>query len=47
MNNETVISWTVTNWITVFLMVVGASAIAGAGLKAYNSRRLNRDNGDA
>jgi len=47
MNNETVISWTVTNWITVFLMVVGASAIVGAGLKVYNSRRLNRDNGDA
>ena len=43
---ETVISWTITNWITVFLMVVIGSAIVGAGLKVFNSRRLNRDSGD-
>lgn len=28
--NETAISWTVSNWITVFLMVVLGSLIVGA-----------------
>lgn len=28
--NETAISWTVSNWITVFLMVVLGSLIIGA-----------------
>lgn len=30
---ETVITWTIANWITVFLMFVGASLILGLGMK--------------
>ncbi len=37
MNNETVISWTVTNWITVFLMVLGGILITG-GISALVSK---------
>jgi hypothetical protein len=35
--NETVISWTVTNWVTVFLMVFLGSIIAGAILATVKS----------
>ncbi len=37
--NETAISWTVSNWITVFLMVVLGSLIVGAGAAAISSVR--------
>lgn len=39
--NETAISWTVSNWITVFLMVVLGSLIvgaAGAGITAIRQK---------
>lgn len=39
---ETVISWTVTNWITVFLMVLGASLIIGVILKTITKMRANK-----
>lgn len=38
---ETVISWTITNWITVFLMVIGASLILGVILKTITKMRSN------
>lgn len=37
--NETAISWTVSNWITVFLMVVLGSLIVGAIAAAVSSAR--------
>lgn len=37
--NETAISWTVSNWITVFLMVVLGSLIVGAGAAAIHKMR--------
>lgn len=36
---ETVISWTITNWITVFLMVFIGSLFIGLVLRAYASMR--------
>lgn len=36
---ETVISWTVANWITVFLMFLGASLVLGTGLKLISKLR--------
>lgn len=39
---ETVLTWTVANWITVFLMFVGASLILGTGLKIF-SKVKNRE----
>jgi len=37
--NETAISWTVNNWITVFLMVVLGSALVGAAASAVSGMR--------
>lgn len=37
--NETAISWTVSNWITVFLMVFLGSLIVGAVAAAVSSAR--------
>lgn len=38
--NETAISWTVSNWITVLLMVFLGTAIVGAiGAAVSNARR--------
>lgn len=37
--NETVITWTIANWITVFLMVLTMSLLVGLGLRVYQSAR--------
>lgn len=37
--NETAISWTVSNWITVFLMVILGSLIIGAVAAAVSKVR--------
>jgi len=42
---ETVITWTVANWITVFLMFVGASLILGLVLKLYSKARNRNSEG--
>ncbi len=39
--NETAISWTVPNWITVFLMVFLGSIIVGAVVAAFNKAKKN------
>lgn len=36
---ETVITWTIANWITVFLMVVSMSLVLGLGLKVIGKAR--------
>jgi len=38
---ETVITWTIANWITVFLMFVSASLIIGAIIKTVTRMRSN------
>lgn len=37
--NETVISWTPGNWVTILLMVFLGTAIIGAVLKAVHAAR--------
>lgn len=32
---ETILSWTVSNWITVVLMAAVAFAVVGLGVKVY------------
>lgn len=44
--NETVISWTVPNWITVFLMVSLGSIIVGLGVKAFTSAKRKASGDD-
>jgi hypothetical protein len=39
MNGETIISWSVANWITVFLMAVLGFAMLGLGVKLATSIR--------
>lgn len=39
--NETAISWTISNWITVVLMVFLGSAILGAITLAVKKARAN------
>jgi hypothetical protein len=39
--NETAISWTVSNWITVFLMVILGTVIVGAVTAFVSSARKN------
>lgn len=34
---EVIISWSMTNWITIFLMALGGSLIVGLGWRALNS----------
>lgn len=40
---ETVITWTVNNWITVFLMVFLMTIIVGFGLRTYASMKMNKN----
>lgn len=42
---ETVITWTIANWITVFLMFVGASLIFGVALKLITKMRGSTSEG--
>lgn len=44
--NETVITWTPQNWLTVFLMVVLGSVIFGAILSAVSGMRRNGGKSD-
>jgi len=37
--NETVITWTIANWITVFLMVFSVALVMGLGLRVYSSMK--------
>lgn len=41
---ETVITWTIANWVTVFLMVVSMSLFLGFVMKLYGKMRSK--NGD-
>lgn len=43
--NETAISWTVPNWITVFLMVLLGSLVMGAAIAAFAKFKSNSDAG--
>lgn len=38
---ETVITWTIANWITVFLMFLGASLVFGTVFKMITRMRAN------
>lgn len=40
---ETVLTWTIANWITVFLMFVTASVALGIILKLITKARANRE----
>lgn len=45
--NDNIITWTPTNWATVFLMALGGFAILGLavkGIKAANAMRENAAN---
>jgi len=42
---ETVITWTIANWITVFLMVVSMSLFLGFALKIFAKMRANKSEG--
>lgn len=44
--NETVISWTVPNWITVFLMVFLGSIAVGAIMAAVKGARKGAASSD-
>jgi len=39
--NESVISWTPANWITVVLMVAISFAVIGAGTRIIQQKRAN------
>jgi hypothetical protein len=39
---ETIITWSITNWITVFLMVLGGSLILATATKLITKAR-NKD----
>lgn len=39
--NETVITWSVSNWITVLLMVFLGSALIGFGARVVSTARNN------
>lgn len=41
--NETVITWTPQNWITVFLMVFIGFAVIGLGLRIFSKIRPQAD----
>lgn len=43
---ETVISWTITNWITVFLMVLGGSLVIGLFLRIFASIKARKSEND-
>lgn len=43
MDNETVLTWTVTNWITVILMVIVGFAVIGFAGKSLSKLRANSD----
>ena len=42
---ETVITWTIANWITVFLMFLGASIFIGLVLKMFAKMRASSSGG--
>lgn len=42
---ETVITWTIGNWITVVLMFVGAAIIFALGMKAYHAIKAGNSDG--
>jgi hypothetical protein len=42
---ETVITWTIANWITVFLMFIGASLVFGVALKLITKMRAPASEG--
>lgn len=42
---ETVITWTVTNWITVFLMVFLMTVLIGFATKTFIGMKGKGDNG--
>jgi len=37
-SESTILSWNVTNWITVLLMAAVGFALIGLGMKAYQAR---------
>jgi uncharacterized membrane protein YczE len=39
MAEETIISWTPANWVTVLIMVALGFTILGFGVKAYKQRK--------
>jgi len=43
---ETVITWTVANWITVFLMFIGAAAIIGLAFKGFTKFKAGKSGGN-
>lgn len=42
---ETVITWTIGNWITVVLMFLGAAALFTLGLKAWTTVKSQNSGG--
>lgn len=41
--DETVLTWTVPNWITVLLMVILGFAVIGAGVKVIANMKAKSD----
>ena len=39
---ETVITWTVANWITVFLMFIGAASLIGLLFKGFTKFKAGK-----
>jgi len=43
---ETVISWSIMNWITVFLMVSIGMLVAGTATKIFSKSYAGKENSD-
>lgn len=43
MAEETILTWNVTNWLTVILMAAIGLTLLGLGVKAYRGRQQNQN----